>query len=244
MPAREMCGQFAPTVFVTQLLGGAALERAFGFFGFDPAGAHPQNAHAVVQAHAAQSLGQRHQGRIAHGARCVGVFELFSTNANHIDDDTPLALEHLAVNGAGQVDVAKYFQLPTLPPSGLVDFKQSATWGVARVVDQDVDGPTISRQLIGRTRLAQVQRMGVHGHTVGLCQLLGQGGQDLGVARRQMQVAALTGQCDGDRTTNALRCAGDQRGLLFQSQIHGLPQARGGRSSIKSGLLVAWHDTA
>src|SRR5205085_8773395 len=104
------------------------------------------HADIVGKTLAAERAGERHQRGVAGAAADVVGIEFFAGGADVVDDDAVSACLHLRVDGAGEIDVSEYFQLPGVPPGRLVDLVERTAGNVAGVVDEDVDVGRIPRQ--------------------------------------------------------------------------------------------------
>src|ERR1700679_2041897 len=113
--------QFLVAFFGTEPILGTLLQHVV-----DPVGVHrtriyPDDANIVVQGMSAHCTGKRHEAGITRGPGNVVRVEHFPSVTDIIDDNPAAACFESRIDGAGQINVAIYFELPPGTPFGLID---------------------------------------------------------------------------------------------------------------------------
>src|SRR5580658_704821 len=92
---RHLGEALLPSILVTVKLCRTLAAEHLDTVGQDRTRIYPDDAHAEVEAVAADGAGERHEAGVAHRARDVADVEAFATKSNDVDDHAAAALFHL-----------------------------------------------------------------------------------------------------------------------------------------------------
>ena len=188
---------------------------------------HQVDAHAVAAQLLGQVLGQVGQAGVAHAGAQIALRPPGRQPAN-VDDAAPALPLHIGRHGAGAAQVAHHLGVQIQQHVLIADFGQGAPGqaaGGGGVVHQDVNAPA---QGIGGGRHHRVDLLGAGhiGHdgrnrpARGAGDILGGGGQGIGVAPGDDHGAAFGRQRARHRLADAAAAAGNDGRFAVQFQIH------------------------